>query len=273
MKMIDTHIHLFDISRKLAYPPKNSLIYKSFLPQAYEQRAKKQNITAAVVIEASPYVKDNDWVLEQIKDLPFFKAFIGNLDFNSNEFIALFENYSKNPKFIGIRAGNLWGRALELEKALFLENFNFFSQKDKILELANPNLELLKKALWLKNKFTNQTLILNHIPNLQRMKIKDLEHILKELASASKLYIKLSAIAQDYYVNNRFDLALYRDFLDFLYEIFTAEKILFASDYPNSEFLGSFEEICALAKAYLKEKPQAEQELILYKNAEKIYKG
>lgn len=273
MKIIDSHIHIFDISRKLAWPPKDSVIYHSFLPLAYEKRAKAQGIEGAIVIEASPYEEDNDWVLEQISKLPFFRAYIGNLDLSSDNFRILFEKYSKHLKFVGVRIGNLWDRALALDKPQVLEKLSLVNEKRKILEFANPDLELLKNALKIKNKFLNQWIVLDHLPNLKGMDLKDknLEMILKELASDAKVCIKFSAIAKESYINNRFDIGLYQEVLDFLYAIFKADKILFATDYPNSEFLGSFENICRLCKSYIEQKSLAEQELMFYKNAEKIY--
>lgn len=277
MKIIDSHIHVFDITRKPAWPPKESLIYKSFLAQDYEDFAKTKGIVGAVVVEASAYLADNDWVLEHIKDNDFFLAFIGNIDLASLEFENLLEKYLFNHKFKGIRAGNLWERDLarQLKSLSVLKNIEVLSDRGLILELANPNLALLKAALELKNRFLELTIILNHLPNIaeEDRESKELMPLLKELANTEKLYIKFSEIAQLSNGANRFDVRLYEDFLNMLYELFGARRILFGSDYPNSEFLGSFDEILNLAKDFLTHKPTTEQELIFYENAQKIYGG
>lgn len=273
MKIIDSHIHIFDINRKLVWPDKKSLIYRSFLPESYEFTAKKWDIVGAVIIEASPFVQDNDWVLEQINNLPFFKGFIGNLDLNSLDFKSLLDRYNQCNKFLGIRLGNLWQRNLkeQMKNRFCFENLTYLNSKGLILELANPNLELLITALELKKNFENQVLVLNHLPNLKER--KDALPILQELASIPSIYIKFSEIAQIKYKDKRFHLERYKDFLDFLWELFTPHKILFGSDYPNSEFLGSFEEIISLVKAYLLDKTIEEQELVWYENANKIYRS
>ena len=70
--IVDTHIHLFDISRPqgVPWPPKNSSIYKGSLPDGYRKLTAPFGITGAIAVECSPWPADNDWVLNIARDAP-----------------------------------------------------------------------------------------------------------------------------------------------------------------------------------------------------------
>src|SRR3954467_10632506 len=64
--VIDTHIHLFDVSRPQGVPgpPRDSGIYRSALPPRYRQLAVPHGIVGAIAIECSPWLADNQWLLD-----------------------------------------------------------------------------------------------------------------------------------------------------------------------------------------------------------------
>ncbi len=65
--VIDTHIHLFDVSRPqgVPWPPKDDkVLYKTALPERYRKLAVPLGIVGAIEIEASPWLDDNQWVLD-----------------------------------------------------------------------------------------------------------------------------------------------------------------------------------------------------------------
>ncbi len=86
--IIDTHIHLFDTTRPqgVPWPDKNSPIYHSALPERYRKIALPLGVKGAVVIEASPWLDDNQWVLDLAAREPLIVGTIGNLDPGSPEF-------------------------------------------------------------------------------------------------------------------------------------------------------------------------------------------
>ena len=62
--VIDTHIHLYDTARKLPWPPKDDqVLYRPVLPKHFDEVAEENGITATVIVEASEWLPDNQWVL------------------------------------------------------------------------------------------------------------------------------------------------------------------------------------------------------------------
>ena len=69
--IIDTHIHLFDARRPQGVPYAGSDVWKKetggvALPATYRKMAQPLNIVGAIELEASPWLEDNLWVLEQL---------------------------------------------------------------------------------------------------------------------------------------------------------------------------------------------------------------
>src|SRR5664279_768305 len=81
--VIDTHIHVYDPTRPqgVPWPPKNlDILYSPHLPARFVTLTEKLGVVGAVVVEASPWVEDNHWVLDVAKDNPIIVGFIGNLE-------------------------------------------------------------------------------------------------------------------------------------------------------------------------------------------------
>src|SRR5947209_6291608 len=65
--IIDTHTHFYDPMRPqgVPWPPKeDKLLYRRVLPEHFQNLTKSQHVTGTVVVEASAWVEDNDWILD-----------------------------------------------------------------------------------------------------------------------------------------------------------------------------------------------------------------
>ena len=123
--IIDTHIHLFDARRPQGAPYVGSVDYKGgvALPATFRELAEPLNIVGAVAVEASPWIEDNLWVLEQEATDTLMVGMIGNLEPEKPEFAEYLDRYRKNPLFLGIRCGNSWGRdiAKQVDTPAFID--------------------------------------------------------------------------------------------------------------------------------------------------------
>src|SRR5215469_13544347 len=109
--IIDTHIHLFDPSRPqgVPWPPKNDkVLYKTALPDRYRKLAVPWGIVGAIEIEASPWLEDNQWVLDIAAKDKIIVGTVGDIEPGTPEFRKNLERFHRNPLFRGIRYGNLW---------------------------------------------------------------------------------------------------------------------------------------------------------------------
>ena len=190
MPIIDTHIHLFDTARPkgVPWPEKtNTVLYKPALPARYRSIATPLGITGAVVVEASPWLEDNQWVLDMAAKEPIILGVVGNLEPGKPEFAKQLERFHRNPLFRGIRYGNLWDRSLaaEIEKPEFVSDLKLLSKAGLSLDSANPNPELLTAVLRVTDRVPDLRVIIDHLP---QMKEKAHGRDLQEIGKRPQVY-------------------------------------------------------------------------------------
>ncbi|HEY0265168.1 MAG TPA: hypothetical protein VGC16_00355, partial [Rhizomicrobium sp.] len=83
--IIDTHVHLFDSRRPQGVPYAGSPEWAKekngvALPATYRGYAAPLGIVGAIELEASPWVEDNLWVLEQMQTDTMFVGTVGDLE-------------------------------------------------------------------------------------------------------------------------------------------------------------------------------------------------
>jgi L-fuconolactonase len=107
--IVDTHIHFYQVTRPggVPWPPVGSELYRDVLPSEYKPLAIANGIVASGVVEASPLVEDNQWILDLLGHDAFFPFFVGQLEIGSANFIADLNRFSRDHRFVGIR-GFLW---------------------------------------------------------------------------------------------------------------------------------------------------------------------
>src|SRR5499427_1317640 len=167
--IIDTHLHLYDPTRPqgVPYPPGPNP--PQALPNQYREDVVPLGICGGIKVEASPWVEDNLWVLEIIKDQPIIVGMIGNLNPTKPEFREYLERYHRNKLFLGIRYGNVWeGDSLPaaVGNAEFIANMKAFAQTGLTLEVANPRFDLIDATVRLTDKVPELRVVLGHLQAL-----------------------------------------------------------------------------------------------------------
>ena len=210
--IIDTHIHIFDTTRPqgVPWPEKtNSVLYKPATPDRYRSIAVPLGITGAIVVEASPWLEDNQWVLDVAAKNPIILGVVGNLEPGKPEFAKQLERFHRNPLFRGIRYGNLWNRSLaaEMAKPQFVADLKLLSKAGLSLDTANPDPELIGAVLRVTDRVPDLRVIIDHLP---QMKEKAHGRDLEELGKRPKVYVKLSEVFRRIDGQVPKDLELYR---------------------------------------------------------------
>src|SRR5688572_3116211 len=111
--IVDTHIHFWQVTRPGGVPwptPAEGPIFRDVLPPEYKAVARPNGVIAAVVVEASGIVEDNQWILDLVRHDGFFPAFVGNLEIGAPTFAANLARFAHDARFVGIR-GYLSGPA------------------------------------------------------------------------------------------------------------------------------------------------------------------
>lgn len=269
--IIDTHIHLFDPTRPKGVPwpeKSDSIRYKPALPRRFRQVTKGLGVVGAVEIECSPWFDDNQWVLDVAAGDTIVVATIGNLDPENPGFQSQLEHLVRNPIFRGIRYGNLWGRDLgaQLSKPRFIAGLKTLAEMNLVLDTANPTPQLVESVIQLTDRVPNLRVVMDHLPELDPGTAN-----LAELAGRPRVYAKVSGVLRE--VNGRVpkDLNFYRDRLDKIYDHFGPDRLLYGSDWPNSDPLGDYAQVLKIAEEYFHAKGAAVAEKYFWKNSAAVY--
>lgn len=280
--IIDTHIHLFDPTRPQGVPwpdkVKQPSLYQPALPARYRKIAAPLGVKGAIEVEASPWLEDNQWVLDVAAADPIIVGTIGNLEPGAPDFPRQFERFTKNPLFRGIRYGNLWDRSLAagLEKPAFIAGLKRLADANLTLDTANPNPDLIATIVRLTDRVPNLRIVLDHLPSLvipaDAAAARDYRAHLAELGRRSSVYVKLSAVYRRTNGEVPRDLARYRATLDELVAVFGEDRVVYGSDWPNSDQLRPYPDILALVQEYFASKPRAVREKYFWKNSVAAYR-
>jgi L-fuconolactonase len=70
------------------------------------------------------------------------------------------------------------------------------------------------------------------------------------------------------------DLSVYKDWLDQMWDVFGEDRIIFGSDWPQSESVeyNSYPNVIGVARAYVKTKSPAAMEKVFWRNSSKPYR-
>jgi L-fuconolactonase len=278
--VIDTHIHLFDPRRPqgVPWPPKDAPMYKPALPAGYRTLTKPHNVVGAIEVECSPWLEDNQWVLDIAAKDTIVVGMIGNLEPSKPDFNKQLDRFAKNPLFRGIRYGNLWDRPgihAELKKPEFIAGLKRMAAGGFTLDTANPTVELLEDLIQVGDKVPNLKIVIDHLPKSvvpNDAKGKAAYHAaVKTLASRPNVFVKISAVLTKIGDRIPTDLAPYKPRIDFLYDGFGQDRVLYGSDWPNSETVGNYAQVFKVVKEYFDAKGPAVAEKYFWKNSIAAY--
>ena len=277
--IIDTHVHLFDSTRPQGVPYAGSPewakdMHGVALPSTYRRYAEPLGIVGAIELEASPWIEDNLWVLEQEHGDPLFVGTVGDLEPEKPDFADEFNRFRKDPLFLGIRCGNIWNRDVskQVDDPKFIDGLKRVSDADMVMDSANPTVGLLQTMVKINDKVPGLRIVIDHLPQLDPTPQEQAGYaaVLKEIHGRPKINAKLSEI--DHRSMKARGLAAHKARLDQLMETFGPDRVVFGSDWPNSWGTATPAEIVAVARAYFATRPREEAEKYFWKNSLAIYK-
>jgi predicted TIM-barrel fold metal-dependent hydrolase len=277
--VIDTHIHLFDPTRPqgVPWPDKKSKIYVRTLPDRFRQVTQGLGVVGAVEIECSPWLEDNQWVLDIAAKDTILVGTVGDLVPGHPDFGKNLERFHRNPLFRGIRYGNLWGRNLaeDMNRAEYISDIKVLANAKLGLDSANSDPTLISALVRLTDKVPNLRVVLDHTPAINfpadPAARQRLESDLRELAARPQVYFKLSAVLRHVHGQVPLDLEYYRSKLDELWGTFGEDRVIYGSDWPNSDTTGTYQQGWNVIHPFIMSKGRVAAEKFFWKNSVRAY--
>ena len=270
IECIDTHTHFYDPSRPggIAWPPKDATeLYRTVLPAEYRTLAAPLGIAGTVVVEASPVVADNEWLLELAAKEPFIYGVVGHVKPGRTGFAADLARYAAQPKFRGARVGG-WDTKLE-------------GPAPRSAATSGPSwgagwpsmrvIEALAKAM------PDLRIIINHCAGAKftgQPPDEAWSDGVRRCAANANVFMKVSALAEQTGkkgANVPADIAFYEPTLEVLWDAFGEDRLLFGSNWPVSAVAAPLSTVHRLAADFARSKGPAVMTKIMRTNAIKAY--
>jgi L-fuconolactonase len=278
-RIIDTHTHFYDPTRPqgVPWPPKDdTLLYRRVFPSDYRALLKPQPVTGIVVVEASAWVEDNQWILDLASQERLIVGFVGNLVPGTDEFAARLTRFSANPVFRGIRIG-----ADRLRQGLgssrFVDDLRRLAGRDLALDIVGGP-DMLPDVARLSKVAPDLRVIIDHVAGA-RVDGGAPEHGwedgIRRAAQSPKIYCKVSGLVEG---TGRTDgkapnvLAVYRPVLDVIWEAFGADRLVYGSNWPVSERFAPCTVVQQIVSDYFAAKGLTAEEKVFCKNSQAFYK-
>lgn len=273
--IIDTHTHFYDPTRPEGVPwpnPNDKLLYRTVMPDDYKKLAVPEGVTGTVVVEASRWVEDNQWILDLAANEPFIVGFVGNLNPNDDDFEDNLNRFSANPLFRGIRLGG--GLMQSLSDANLVKNIEKLAEKELTLDLLiNP--DALKHLPALVEHIPTMRVVINHIAGVRvDGNPPDTAWIsaIQEAARYPKVYCKVSGLAEHTgQTPAPENVAYYTPTIDVLWNAFGEDRLIYGSNWPVSERFAQYKVVQKIVDNYFSAKGDEVSEKYFWQNAKAAY--
>jgi L-fuconolactonase len=275
---IDSHIHLWDLTRPQGapYPAKGMKLpgargkmmgTEHLSATVYHQEFASPGVAGAIAAEASPWLEDNLWLLESCADDDFMVGAVGNLRPEAKEFPEYLDRYHKNPLYLGIRYGNLWGYNLAEQSSnpAFINGLKLLAQAGLVLDVGNPEISVLQATLRVNDAVPSLKIVAEHLVGFSPAPeaTAAYELVLREFQHRPQIYGKVGIIAgPSGEISPR--LADHRPDLDRLHEAFGEDRVV---GYAFSNISPGLE----LMKQYYAAKSRQAAEKFFWKNSVAVY--
>jgi len=274
-RIIDTHTHFYDPTRPggVPWPKAGTPLHRTVLPADWLALASPHGVKETVVVEASPLVEDNQWILDLAAKEKCIIGFVGHLDPGAG-FAANLKRFAANPVFRGIR----WGSAILQDAAkneAVLAGAKLLAENGLELDL-NGNATYLPHAAKLAADVPDLRIVINHLgasgdPRALKPEWKD---NIRAVAKQPNVFMKVSALVEQVKCESGQaprDTAYYLPILDHLWETFGPDRLIYGSNWPVSDSGAPYEVVFKIVDEYFRSKGTDACDKFFWKNSLAAY--
>lgn len=277
--IIDTHTHFYDPTRPqgVPWPSKDDpLLYRRVLPADYQTFAKPLGVTGTIVVEASSWAEDNQWVLDIAENEPFIVGLVGNLKPGDDEYAPLLKRFAQNKLFRGIRIGHSFMKT-RLDQPAFQRDLKALADHDLELDI-NGGSEMLPDVARLAEMLPGLRIVVNHCANVRidgQSPPEAWQRDMRALQKHASVYCKVSGLVEgtgrkDGTAPN--DVAFYKPTLDVIWHAFGEDRVIYGSNWPVSARFASYAVVQQIVADYFADHGHQASEKYFHHNAIAAYK-
>jgi predicted TIM-barrel fold metal-dependent hydrolase len=275
--IVDTHTHFFDPTRPegVPWPSKQSELYRKVLPADFLAVAAPHGVNATIVVEASSWLEDNQWLLDLAERETSILGIIGRLTPGEERFAGDLARFTKNGLFRGFRVSAAQVKQ-GLNQPAFMADLGRMADRGLTLDV-NGSPEMLPDVERLSKGLPNLRIVVEHVANVEidgKAPPADWLRGMEAVAKHDHASCKVSALVEGAGRGGRTapaDVEFYRPLLDALWSAFGPDRLMYGSNWPVSARAADYGTVFRIASAYFREKGKPESEKFLGGNALKIY--
>ena len=273
--IIDTHTHFYDPTRPqgVPWPPEdNDLLFRTVLPDHFKEVSQPEGVTGTVVVEASAWVDDNQWILDLAQKEPCIVGFVGHIDPGTPDFGKHLDRLSENPLFRGIRVGDRF--LADPEQGTILTDLAELSEKGLELDVISNSADF-SGILTIADRLPEMSIVINHIAHVP-VDGNDPDGVwldnMRASARRPNLYCKVSAVIEQSKVQPApAGLDYYLPTLNALWETFGEDRLVYGSNWPVCERSGDYATQMSIVRAFFANKGDEASGKFFWKNAQAAY--
>lgn len=277
-RIVDCHTHFYDPTRPegVPWPGKNTPLYRTVLPDDFMTVAGPLGVTETVVVEASPWVEDNQWLLDLAAKDRRLLGIVGNLKPGAPDFAAHVARFAANPLYRGIRV-NAREAGEPANAAAYDADLKALAKAGLVLDI-NGGPPTPGIAARLAERHPELTIIVNHCGNPGDPAQPLAEEWQQGVAAAGKrpnVFCKVSALVEG--VKGEpgqapADPAYYQPILGPLWEAFGPDRLIYGSNWPVSDRGAPYATVLAIVETWFREKGGDVLAKYFWKNSRTAYR-
>lgn len=277
---IDSHIHIFDITRpetEWPRPGQPDVLYRKSYPEDFLKMAAPFGISKAVSVECVSGDKEEDknnlWTFELLKDADVIGAMIGAIQPDAEKFPELYQKYCGYSKFVGIRVR---AGVSELVIRAFEKNIRYMSGRANVVELIPGKFSDLFQYLPLIAANPDISFVIDHFAWYTtdgNPPSEEYVRCLRQTAEFPNVAIKVSGLLERSgmgYSPRTPDF--YESLLMTAKDIFGIERCLFGSDWPPCCMFGLYGDQVEITSEFFGKLGKDALEMVMGGNTARIYR-
>lgn len=279
--IVDCHTHFYDPTRPegIPWPGKDDeVLYRTVLPKHFLDQARPLGVTRTVVVEASPRVEDNAWLLELAATNPSVVGVVGNLAPGKPKFAEHLKRFAANTIFRGIRIGHD-ALSAGLKQPEFLTDIRRLSEAGLELDV-NGGPEMPADVARLAEKVPELTIVINHLGNVDLdggPVPKEWAAGMRAAAKSPRVFCKVSALVEHAKPKGGdgkipTEVEFYRPVLDAIWEVFGDDRLIYGSNWPVSDRYAPYRTLFSIVSQYVKARGAGAAEKFFSRNALAAYR-
>lgn len=281
MRVIDSHMHLLDVTQHDWYPGLKQMadayalphLYQDFLLEDYRTAAGDITIDKFVHVSATTksraYLDETEWSTTLADNAQLDMVHIGTVDpsLPATGIVADLEAQASSPRFRGVRVlGDLEPGSHAAGTIL-----SWLAEHGQIFDLVTAPAEM---TAWLRTlaSYPELTVVLEHTgwpSGTDEAARTEWEDALQRFASETNSACKISGLGM-----TTVDLSesALRPWIEYAFQTLGWDRVMFGSNMPIETMAGSYTDYLATLRAILAEAGPQQQQKFWADNAERIYR-